>query len=316
MHDLSFEIDSLPRSPATESARLQALRLERREILSIRPELLVALYLGVAAVIAGVGLLVKANLARLGPLAVLGGICIASALCYAWVLRVRALRRERSIVEDYVLLLGALLASVALGYAETQFHLFGAAWSRHLLVLAAWHLASAYLLGSRMVLSVALMAFAAWLGVELRLGIAFEPRHALFGMGPRALLCALVFWVGARLHGTRLIRTDAGFEEVYRQFAVNFAFAGAIAMAVQDATRWAGLVLLLVLAMVVGRAGLTEKRESFVLYAVGYTTIGLVWFESKLLGNVRIASLIGLTIVVGAALLLLRLRARLKASTT
>jgi hypothetical protein len=74
--------------------------------------------------------------------------------------------------------------------------------------------------------------------------------------------------------------------------------------------------VLLVLAVVVGRAGLAEKRESFVLYAVGYTTLGLVWFESKLLGNERIASLIGLFIVIGAVLLLLRLRARLKASTT
>jgi hypothetical protein len=316
MHDLSRELESLARAPTTEPARLQALRLEHRDILSIHPELLIALYLGVAAVVAGVGLLVKANLARIGPLAVLGGICVASALCYAWALRVRTLRRERSLGEDYVLLLGALLASAALGYAETQFHLFGAAWSRHLLVLAAWHLAGAYVLGSRMVLSVALMAFAAWLSVELRLGIAFEPRHALFGMGPRALICALLFWLGARLHGAHIIKIVTSFEYVYRQFAVNFAFAGAIAMGVEGATRWAGLAVLLVLAVVVGRAGLAEKRESFVLYAVGYTTLGLVWFESKLLGNERIASLIGLFIVIGAVLLLLRLRARLKASTT
>jgi hypothetical protein len=165
------------------------------------------------------------------------------------------------------------------------------------------------------VLSLALVAFAAWIGLELRLGIAFEPQHVLLGAGPRALLCALLFWLGARLHAARRVEAGAGFADVYRQFAANFAFAGAIAIVAQDTTRWAGIVVLLALAAVVSRAGLDERRESFVLYAVGYTTFGLVWFESRLLGNARLASLVGLVIVIGAGLLLLRLRARLKAST-
>lgn len=315
MHDLSAELESLPRATPTEPARLQALRLERRDILSLRQELRVALYVAVATLVSGVGLLVKTNLAHIGPLAVLAGICAASALCYAWALRVRGQGRERSIGEDYVLLLGALLASAALGHAESQFHLFGTAWSRQLLVLAAWHLAAAYLFGSRMVLSVALMAFAAWLGVEPRFGLAFEPRHLLLGAGPRALLCALLFWMAARLHATERIEAGDGFAEVYRQFAVNFAFAGAIATSVVDTTRWAGIALLLALAVAVGRAGLFERRESFVLYAVGYAVFGVVWFEAKLLGDAQLASLLGLAIVIGAVLLLLRLRMRLKAST-
>ena len=64
VHDLSEELRSLP-PDASEAARLQALRLEGRDVFSIRSELLVALYAAVATLVAGVGLLVKANLDRI-----------------------------------------------------------------------------------------------------------------------------------------------------------------------------------------------------------------------------------------------------------
>ena len=56
MHTLSDELQSLPAGTATDAARLQALRLERRELLSVHRELLVALYVAVATLVAGVGL--------------------------------------------------------------------------------------------------------------------------------------------------------------------------------------------------------------------------------------------------------------------
>ncbi|MEO8308773.1 MAG: DUF2157 domain-containing protein [Pseudomonadota bacterium] len=314
MHDLSEELQTLsPDSPA-EAARLAAIRLESRAVFSVRPELLVALYIAIATLVAGVGLLVKSNLDRIGPVALLTGIFAASALCYAVALRAQRAGRDRSLGLDYVLLLGALLLSVAVGYAELQFHFLRSNWSRHLLLLAAWHLATAYLLRSRLLLSVALTAFAGWLGVEARLGTLFNPLYPLLGSGLRCLLCALLFYLGSRFHLNEHSDARNGFREVYRQFAVNFGFFGALALGAQPSTRWVGAAILLGLAVIVGRAGLRERRQSFLLYAVGYTTIGLVWLEALVLGSYVLTSWAGLATVIGAVMLLLSLRSRLKES--
>jgi hypothetical protein len=314
VHELSAELHGLNTEGVAEAARLRALRLEQREVFSVRRELMVALYVAVATLVAGVGLLVKANLDRIGPVALLSGIFAAAALCYAIALRARRAGRERSLGEDYVLLLGALLASAAVGYAEVQFKLFGSGWSRHLLLLAIWHLASAYFFGSRLVLAVALTAFAGWVGVEARLGTVLDPLYPRFGgFGFRSLTCAMAFYLGSRFHLAGST-TATGFRDVYRQFAANFGFWGALALGGDASTRWIGAATLLGLAFVIGRTGLAERRQSFVIYAVGYTTIGLVWLESLLINDYLLTSWAGLLTVIGAVVLLLNLRARLKAS--
>jgi hypothetical protein len=242
-------------------------------------------------------------------------IFAASALCYALALRARSANRERSLGEDYVLLLGALLFSTAVGYAEVKFHLFGAGWSWHLLWLTLWHLASAYFFRSKLVLSVAITGFAGWLGVQAQLGALFEPRYRLLGLGPRALLCAAIFYSASRLHRFERPEGSSGFRDVYLQFAVNFGFWGALALGVDPATRWIGALTLLGLAVAVAHGGLNERRESFLIYAVGYSTIGLIWLEVLVLRDFGMVSWLGLFTVIGAVMLLLNLRARLKEST-
>ncbi|HXC58861.1 MAG TPA: DUF2157 domain-containing protein [Steroidobacteraceae bacterium] len=315
MHDLSNELRQLPRDPATDAALLQALRLEGREVFSIRRELLFVLYVGVATLVAGVGVLIKANISRIGPVALLSGIFAAAALCYALALRARGARRERSLGEDYVLLLGALLFSTAVGYAEVKFRVFGANWSWHLLWLTLWHLASAYFFRSKLVLSVAITGFASWLGVQAQLGALFEPRYRLLGLAPRALFCAVILYDASRLHRYEQPERSSGFRDVYLQFAVNFGFWGALALGVDPATRWIGALILLALAVAVTHAGLTERRESFLIYALGYSAIGLIWLEVLVLRDFALVSWLGLFTVVGAVVLLLNLRARLKEST-
>jgi hypothetical protein len=316
MHDLSPELKQLTIEAPAEEARTAAVRLERREIFSVHRELLVMLYAGVATIVAGVGFLIKANLDRVGPLALLSGILLASMLCYAVALRARRKGRDRRLGEDYVLLLGALVFSAAIGYAEVKFHLLGAVWSRHLLLLAIWHLAAAYFFRSRLVLSVALTAFATWLGVELQFGALFETSNRWMNAGPRALFCAIVFYVGSRLHLMEDPKSGSGFRDVYRQFAVNFGFWGALALGADGATRWIGALVLLGLALLSGRLGLAERRESYLIYAVGYSTIGLIWLEALLFRDLGLTSTIGLITVIGAVALLFSLRSKLKASTT
>src|SRR5436305_11629655 len=169
---------SLEEELATTGADAAALAAERRDLFSLFGELRAASYIAVALVTTGVGIWLKNNADRLGPVAILTALLVASAACYAFALMgarraplpdaADATRPPRTIVADYVLLLGALLLSAAVGYTESQFHLLGPNWSRHLAFLALLHIATAYLTDSRLLLSAGLAALAGRSGAGLR----------------------------------------------------------------------------------------------------------------------------------------------------
>lgn len=313
MHSLEDEVRELAtaQGDAADAAAVRvASALESGALFSVRAELLIVMYVAVAAIVGGVGLLIRANLERIGPTALTAALFAAAAVCYGLALRPRLAGRERSLWLDYVLLLGALLSSSAVGYAESQFHWLGDRWTLHLLLLAAWHGLTAYFFGSRLVLSVALTGFAAWIGLELRPTDVFDGRSDWSGLGWRAIGCAALFSLGALVHarGAR----PATFRDVYEQFAANLALAGALALGFTAAWLAAGAVLLVVFAAGIAWYGLRRRRESLVLWAVGYGTLGAIGLEARLLQSVLLTSNLGLLTVVGAVLLMLRLRMRLK----
>src|SRR5436190_441113 len=86
MHNLSEELGALSPDAVAEE-RDRALRQERREILSVRNELLVSMYVAVATLVGGVGWLIRDNLDRIGPVTLLSGIFAAAAIFYAMALR-------------------------------------------------------------------------------------------------------------------------------------------------------------------------------------------------------------------------------------
>jgi hypothetical protein len=227
---------------------------ERREVFSLFGELRAASYVAVALVTTGVGIVIKNNADRIGPVTIIGALLIAAAGCYFFSLR----HHTRTIVGDYILLLGALLVSAAVGYAESQFHLLGPNWSRHLLFLALFHIATAYLTDSRMVLSAGLAALAGWFGADIHAGASF---------GARALACAATVAV------FRLANRHRAFDATYEHFAANLAFFGALAWAFDREMRWIGVLTALALAALVVWRGLRGGGEAMVIYAIVYATI-------------------------------------------
>src|SRR5436305_369657 len=116
--------DAIPRLveagvlPPDEAPRL--LRVARGELLSLHWELRALLYVGVLLVTGGVGLLVKENLDRIGPVVIVAGIGLAAAAALGWVIRVAPPFSWREVPSpnlafDYILLLGVLLAAASLG---------------------------------------------------------------------------------------------------------------------------------------------------------------------------------------------------------
>jgi len=253
---------------------------------------------------------VRDNLERIGPATLVAALLAAAGACYATAIRSRRRGTMRSLGGDYLLLLGALLLSSAVGYAESQFRWFGAGWSRHLLWLAAIHGFTAYVLDSRLVLSVALTAFAAWAGIVATPADLWAPRAALDGLGWRALACAAVFATARALH--RRQRGWREFPDVYEHFAANLAFWGALALLFDAPTRGLGAASLAVLAVYTGQRGVRQGREAALLYAIGYATFGLCWLEAQLLPGARLQQPVVLLTLVAAVTLLWRLRARMK----
>lgn len=269
MHSLEPEIRTL--RPILGDAAADALiARERREVFSVDPELRIAAWAGALLLAAAAGILLKDNLDRIGPLALALLIGVAATACYAWAWWRRG---RESAVDDYVLLLGALLVSADVGFIEAQFELLGGAWPRHFLLLAVLHGIAAYFFGSRLVLTLSVVAFAAWLGIEQKaLGAGmlesdFEPID--FAM--RAFVCAaaLIVW---RITD-RAARPASDFGPVFEHFAANIALAGAIALTFEDDTRVAGCLIALALAALVIVWGFRTRRELFVLYAFVYAVI-------------------------------------------
>jgi hypothetical protein len=261
---LSFE-NELSQLRTTLGDRVTDLLIarERREVFSIYPELRIAGWAGAMLVATAAGIVLKNNLDRIGPLALAVLIGLAAAACYAWVWWHRA---RASLVDDFVLLLGALLLSADAGFVETQFHVLGDDWHRHFLLLAIVHGVAAYAYRSRMVLSLSITALAAWLGIEQRsLGVYDDPTSYAI----RATICA------ALLLAWRFANRIEDFAPIFEHFAANLLLSAGIGLMFDDDLRIAASLGTIVVAALVIVWGFRTRRESFVLYAFVYAVIAL-----------------------------------------
>jgi Predicted membrane protein (DUF2157) len=283
--------------PRLGDARTDALiARERREVFSVYPELRIAGWLGATLLAAAAGVLLKNNLDRIGPLALAIAIAVAALGCYAWTWW----RRKRAnVVDDYVLLLGALLVSADVAFIESQFHVFGDAWKRHLLLLAILHAIGAYAYRSRVLLSLAITALGGYLG--------FDKDNAFDDATIPAFEFAalLIAWraIDARLWTTTFSRT-------FEHFAANAALLGGLSLI--DDNRIAGGLLTIAIAALVISWGFRTKHEPFVLYAFVYAVIAA---DAMLLDRVNQLTPIAFIILVSmiaAVAGLLFLHARFK----
>jgi hypothetical protein len=310
MHSLEVELRELGAVGALDEAAVErAIAVDRRVVFSLFAELRAAAYAAVALVVTGVGILVKEHLDRIGPLTLILLLALAAAACYLPAIRAHARAAARSTSTEYLLLLGALLVSADLGYAESQFHLLGANWSRQLLLLTALHAYTAYALDSRLVLSLALATLAGWFGIERGPGAVAMWSFATPGLGVRALLCAAVMLLW-RAIDQRLNAGRSG--EVFEHFAANLAFWGVLGWCWDASWRIGGAIAVLVLAAVAIHWALRTRAEAFAAYGVGYAAVGLSLVVAQLTDLRLLGATLVLGIVLVAAAVLRRLHDLLK----
>jgi len=242
---------------------------ERRDAVSIYPELRLLTWAGVMLVSTGVGVYITKHLDDIGPLAIAAGIGLAAAACYAWSYWKRT--RTAAMADDYVLLLAALLASADIGYIEHHYHLLGSSWPRHFLLLAILHAVTAYFFRSRLVLSLSVASLAAWLGIERRsVDAIFEAPVATAG---RAFVCAVIVLAWRVID--RKLRPLTAFSSLFDHAAANLAFWGSLALAAHKETRLLGCAIGVALAVAAMLWARRTREATFVIYAWVYGTIAV-----------------------------------------
>lgn len=264
------------------------LRSARGELLSIRGELRALLYFGVLAVVAGVSLLVKENLDRIGPVTIAVAIGLAAAACLGWTLR-RGLpfswqRAESSDwAFDFLLLLGILLLGADLAYIETKFTPLGDAWSYHLLFMSLVAGAFAVRCDSRTSWSLALSTFAAWRGVaatSVAQGVAELEGRRESALRFELLLCGAAFL--ALGFAMRRFDRKRHFEPLTTFLGALGLLAGLGLFALDPQENWIVWAIVFV-AAAAGLAAVALRARRFGLFALGalgiYAGISRLAFE-------------------------------------
>ena len=311
MHTLEPELRALhAEGRIDEATAARALARDRGRVFSLHAELRATLYAGVLLVLAGVGIVLARNLEQIGPLGLVLGMALVAAACAIPAVRARRAGQAPGVAGEYLLLLGALLLSADLAYAERQFTLLGPLWSWHLLLLAIVHAAIAYAFTSSLVLAASLAALAGWFGVGGTLGDALHLSDSTPLLGARALACALV--IVAWRHADRRARPGTRFTDVFDHFAANLAFWGAIAWCLEWPWLVAGLPLLAALAYASLRRAFDTGREAFLVYGVVYAAIGVCAAVSPWLDLGTASFAFVLVVVCAAAATLWGLRRRLR----
>ncbi len=139
---------------------------------SVRNDILIILYLGVISLATGIGMLVYTHINTFGHIALLALIGIASAQCFLYADRKR-LPFSRQFVPapnvwyDYIILFGALLLIVFVGYMQYRYHPLGQSYNYSAFILMIIFFYLAYLFDHRGVLCMAISNLAAWLSLSV-----------------------------------------------------------------------------------------------------------------------------------------------------
>ena len=267
-----------------QHARLTAI--VRKERFSVFLELNALLYLGVLALVAGLGWTVREHFAQLGDVAIVVPLALVFACCLFYCFtRAQPYRPTKiespSFAFDYVLYLACLVCGVELTYLEFRFELLRTDWDFHLLTSALLYFALAYRFDNRFVLSLALSTLAAWFGVRLNT-LNFHLAGSL--RGDALAYAGVTAAVGYRLYRQSV---KPHFLETYLHIALNAALGALASGVIAGEYRGVWLIALLIASGAVIQQGIQSRRFIFVVYGVLY---GYVGFSAQALRSLSAAS--------------------------
>ncbi|SHI30895.1 Predicted membrane protein [Hymenobacter daecheongensis DSM 21074] len=215
-------------------AQAAAIRdYERTRPFSLHYELRTLLYLGIVLLSGGLGVLLYQHLDELSHGVIIAGLVTILLACFLYAFRHRApftwqLAPPAGVLPDYLLLLGCLTFLTLEGYVQAQYQVFGTRYGLALMLPAVLFFALAYLFDHRGVLSMAITALAAWVGVSIAPTSAFVRNDfSSVDLSGSAILLGLLL-LGAGLASERLNRKPH-FAFTYISLGSNLALLAATA---------------------------------------------------------------------------------------
>jgi len=261
----------------TEAQHATLSEIVRRDRFSLYVELNAILYIGVIALVGGIGWTFRDYVANLGDSVILLILALLMALSFGYCFaKAPAYSNDEtespSFGFDYVLYFACLVLSATLAFIETRFALFHG-WDTHLLIAALVFGVLAYRFDNRFVLSLALSTLAGYLGLKL----GFDTIH-----GQQLRIAG--FFYGAFLIGIgvllKRLSIKPHFLDVYLQLGANAVLLATISGVFHADTGWVYLAVLLILSALSIYLGIRFKKFAYVAYG---TLFGYAGFSIKVL---------------------------------
>ena len=246
---------------------------ERTRPFSLHYELRALLYLGSVLLVGGLGVLIYKNRDSLGQEAITALIALLMVASFAYAARHRPAftwgeAPRTSIAADYLLLLGCLLFLVLEGYVQYAYGVFGTRYGLATLLPAALFFALAYRYDHRGVLSMAVTALAAWVGVSVAPLAMFQHPDYLQAVLSRPALGLGVALVAAGLASERWQR-KAHFAYTYLLLGSNLALLSATSLFFERTGLAAVSCWLLVLGICAGLVWYARRTQSYLFLLLG-----------------------------------------------
>lgn len=285
----------------TEAQQKEVNDYKQLGVFSLHTELLFLLYLSVLLFTGGVGTLIYKNIDSIGHMAILAVNFVLMAVCFYFSFKkAKGFSKEEVLFEnpiyDYVVLTGSILGCIFIGYLQYQYNIFGNDFSLVSLFSAIICFGIAYYFDSRMVLSMAITALAAFVGITLTPKTVFEneiysnPTLSYYGL---ALGILLILWTVYSLRNN----LKKHFYFVYFTFAQHLLGVSIIAGLLEE--NWLLFVPLLVGAVYYFyRISYQFSATSFFVFSFIYGYIGVNILLFKFIAFVDTSSIIELIIMV------------------
>jgi hypothetical protein len=203
------------------------------KLFSVHWEIKTILYLGIILLTSGLGILVYKNIDTIGHQAILAFIALICAGCFYYCFKHKAPFSKERVQSakpffDYVLLLGATMFIIFVGYLQYQYQVFGLHYGMATFIPMLVLFYIAYDFDHLGILNMAITNLAIWLGVSvtpktlLAYG-TFNSQNIIYTYIGFALLLLMLGWVTDRL------ALKKHFKFSYHHYGVHVSFIALLA---------------------------------------------------------------------------------------
>jgi Predicted membrane protein (DUF2157) len=259
---------------------------EKTKPFSLHYELRTLLYLGITLLTGGLGVLIYQNLDTIGHEVIVGLIAVITLAIwkresFSW-LEVKNPHH----FSDFVLLLGCTSFLILEGYLQFQYDIFGLKYGLVTFIPAILFFFCAYFFDHRGVLSMAITAFASWVGVNIAPFTVLEKNDF---SAPNFLITAII--LGLVLSGLGLISEYKNFKKhfsfTYLLLGSNLTLIAALT-GMFSHTNWF-IYALISLILCLGLFLYARKTQSYIFLLMGtiYGYIALTYMLFKLAGAIN-----------------------------